>query len=146
MRDAAKPSRGVDAEAFRIEWHRIVAQRDVVALGDVLADDVSLGAPPYWQKLRGRELVQHLLGLIIDTIEGFTYRREWSAGGELALEFVGRVGELELQGIDLISLNGDGKIQNLDVLMRPVNAVVSLREIIAPQMAAFIARRNPPAD
>jgi hypothetical protein len=146
MSDAAKPSGAVDVEAFRIEWHRIVAQRDVVALGDVLADDISLGAPPYWQKLRGRELVQHLLGLIIDTIEGFTYRREWSAGGELALEFAGRVGELELQGIDLISLNGDGKIQNLDVLMRPVNAVVSLREIIAPQMAAFIAKRNPPAD
>jgi hypothetical protein len=30
--------------------------------------------------------------------------------------------------------------------MRPVNAVVSLREVIAPQMAAFIAKRNPPAD
>jgi hypothetical protein len=146
MRDAAKPSRGVDAEAFRIEWHRIVAQRDVVALGDVLADDISLGAPPYWQKLRGRDLVQHLLGLIIDTIEGFTYRREWSAGDELALEFTGRVGGLELQGIDLISLDRSGKIKNLDVLMRPVNAVVSLREVIAPQMAAFIAKRNPPAD
>ena len=145
MSDAAKPSGAVDAEAFRVQWHRIVARRDVVALGDVLADDVSLGAPPYWQKLRGRDLVQHLLGLIIDTIEEFTYQREWSAGGELALEFTGRVGELELQGIDLISLDRDGKIQNLDVLMRPVSAVVSLREIIAPQMAAFIAKRNPAA-
>ena len=43
-------------------------------------------------------------------------------------EFTGKVGDLDLQGIDLITLNGDGRVQNLDVLMRPVNAVIALRE------------------
>jgi hypothetical protein len=32
------------------------------------------------------------------------------------------------------------KVSNLDVLMRPVNAVISLRDRIAPQMAAFISQ------
>ena len=35
-----------------------------------------------------------------------------------------------------------GQVSNLDVLMRPVNAVIALREIIAPQMAAFLAQRS----
>jgi len=47
------------------------------------------------------------------------------------------VGDLELQGIDLITLNRDGRIQNLDVLMRPVNGVIALRDAIAPKMASF---------
>jgi hypothetical protein len=129
-------------DRFLREWHRIVAERDVAALGAVLAADVTLGAPPYWNKLAGRELVQHLLGLIVHTIEHFTYHREWTQGRELALEFRGRVGETELQGIDLITLDAEGRIQNLDVLMRPVNGIVALRDRIAPRMAEYLAQRS----
>ncbi len=129
------------ADAFLTEWHRIVAERDLVALENVLAEDIAIGAPPYWEKLRGRPLVHYLLGRIVHTIEDFTYQREWQDGNELALEFSGHVGDHQLQGIDLITLNERGVIQNLDVLMRPVNAVLSLREVIAPQMAAFLAEQ-----
>ncbi len=129
-------------EAFLVEWHRIVRERDVAALAPLLAPDVELGAPPYWDALRGAALVQHLLGLIVETIEGFTYHREWRAGSELALEFRGRVGELELQGIDLISLDATGRIRRFDVPMRPVNAVIALRDAIKPRMVAYLAKRS----
>jgi hypothetical protein len=130
-----------DAKAFLERWHRIVAERDLTALHDVLAADVTLGAPPYWNKLTGRPVVERLLGLILETIDGFRYRREWVAGRELALEFHGRVGELELQGIDLITLDADGRIASIDVPMRPMNAVAALRERIAPRMAEWLAQR-----
>ena len=132
----------IELREFLTEWHRVVAERDLSALPSLLADDVSLGAPPYWARFQGRELVQHLLGLILHTIEELTYHREWQKGNDLALEFTGRVGELELQGIDLISLNDRFSIQSLDVLMRPMNAVNELRDTIAPQMASFIAGRD----
>jgi hypothetical protein len=126
---------------FLEEWHRIVARKDLDRLREVLAEDVSIGAPPYWNRLEGRDLVHHLLGRVVDTIDGFTYHREWVEGRELALEFSGRVGDLDLQGIDLISLDEGLRVARLDVLMRPVNAVIALREAIAPQMAAFLAER-----
>jgi hypothetical protein len=132
----------VSVDDFLSEWHRIVAERDRDALRAVLAEDVSIGAPPYWNRIQGRDVVHHLLGIIIDTIEGFTYHREWQRGNELALEFTGRVGELELQGIDLITLDDWFAIGKLDVLMRPLDAILALREIVAPQMTAFLARRN----
>ncbi|MCP4906189.1 MAG: hypothetical protein GY910_14525 [bacterium] len=47
------------------EWHRIVKTRDLEGLERILAEDVSMGAPPYWDKLSGRVIVHHLLGLII---------------------------------------------------------------------------------
>jgi len=126
---------------FLTEWHRIVSEKDMAALRSVLAEDITMGAPPYWEKLRDVELVHHLLGIIVNTIEDFTYHREWQQGGELALEFTGHVGDLDLQGIDLISLDDELRIRSLDVLMRPVGAVIALRETVAPQMAAFLADR-----
>jgi hypothetical protein len=62
-------------------------------------------------------------------------------GSELALEFRGRVGGLELQGIDLISLDASGRVRRLDVPMRPINAVSALRDAIAPRMAKYLAQR-----
>jgi hypothetical protein len=124
--------------AFLDEWHRLVRERDVPELAALLAPDVEIGAPPYWEPLRGQALVQHLLGLILETIEGFAYHREWKMGHEFALEFRGRVGALELQGIDLISLDASGRIRRLDVLMRPVNGVIALREAIAPRMMEYL--------
>jgi hypothetical protein len=127
-------------DAFLDEWHRIVRERDVPALAALLAPEIAIGAPPYWEPFRGAPLAQHLLGLILETVEGFAYQREWKAGGELALEFRGRVGVLELQGIDLISLDEAGRIRRLEVLMRPVNAVNALIAAIAPRMADYFAR------
>ena len=61
-----------DAAAFLDRWHRIVQARDLEALGDVLSPDVSIGAPPYWERFPGHALCQHLLGLILETVEDFT--------------------------------------------------------------------------
>jgi hypothetical protein len=131
-----------DADAFLATWHEIVASRDLAGLRRVLADDIALGAPPYWTRLEGVDLVCHLLGLVITTIEGFTYHREWRSGSELALEFTGRVGDKDLQGVDLISLDDDNKVKQLEVPMRPVNAVVALQRAIAPGMEAFLSRKG----
>jgi len=138
-----------EVDGFMAEWHRVVSEKDRDALVGLLAEDVSLGAPPYLEKLQGRDLVQHLLGLIMSTIDEFTYHREWEKEGELALEFTGCVGELQLQGIDLISLISLGDrmvIQNIDVLIRPANAIDALRDVIAPQMGAFLAQAGQGAD
>jgi hypothetical protein len=133
-------------DTFLTEWHRMVAEKDLDALGALLADGVALGVPPYWEKLRGHALAHFLLGRIIHTIAGFTYRREWRNGSELALEFTGRIGELDLQGIDLITLDEQGRVANLDVMIRPINAVLALRDEIGPLMAEFLAQRSREAD
>lgn len=135
-----------EADGWLSEWHRIVSEKDVDSLARLLAEDVSLAAPPYWEPFRGRVIAHHLLGLILDTIEEFTYHREWRNGSEYALEFTGTVAGLNLQGLDLISLNDRGEVQKLDVLIRPANAVEALREIVAPRIGAFLAGSKPSAD
>lgn len=127
---------------FLTDWHRMVAERDLDAIPGFIADDVSMGAPPYWTRFEGRVAVEHLLELILETIEGFTYHREWQNERELALEFTGRVGDTDLQGIDLITLDDTNRVTRLDVLMRPVNAVQALIEVVRPRMLEFLASQN----
>lgn len=126
---------------FLDRWHRIVESRDLDALGEILGESPTLGAPPYWQKLAGRDVVHHLLGIIIETIEGFTYHREWINESELALEFTGQVAGMDLQGIDLITLDQAGQLVNIDVMIRPINAVEALMEQVTPRMTEFFAKR-----
>jgi hypothetical protein len=129
----------MDPRAFLDRWHRIVAERDMQALAEIVAPDISMGAPPYWDRLEGKDLVVHLLGVILDTIEDFAYRREWIDGPELALEFRGHVGDRQVQGIDLISLDSQGRVRRLDVLIRPLNSLQHLRDVVAPRMAEYLA-------
>lgn len=126
------------ADQFLVAWHQAVAERDPEALGALLSPDISMGAPPYWKRLEGKAVVQTLLGVIVDTIEDFTYHRELVDGSNLALEFTGRVGKLGLQGIDLITLDDDGRLQRLDVMIRPINALLALRESVAPKIAVAL--------
>ena len=128
-----------NAEAFLATWHTIVATKDLAGLANAAADEITLGAPPYWQKLEGKALVVHLLGVIVETIEGFTYHREWWNGRELALEFTGTVDGMGLQGIDLITLDDHNRIRNLDVLIRPLNTLTVLRDKVGVRMAEFLA-------
>jgi len=127
-----------NAEEFLDRWHRVSAEKDLDALRDLLADDVTIGAPPYWQRLSGKDLVHHLLGVILYTIEGFTYYREWISGAELALEFKGKVDDLDLQGMDLITLDDDNRVVCVDVMIRPLNAVITLQEKVSALMLAFL--------
>jgi len=131
-----------DPAAFLSRWHRIVETRDEVALGEILAPNPSLGAPPYWQKFVGHDVVHYLLGVILQTIDPLHYHREWSDDREFALEFSGQVAGIELQGIDLITIDDDGRLVNIDVMIRPADAVAELIEQVTPRMTEFFAARS----
>ncbi len=126
-----------DGEAFLEKWHGILANKDMDGMRSLLAEDMTMGAPPYWNKLEGIDVIHYLLGVIISTIEDFTYYREWVSGSELCLEFRGHIGDRQLQGVDLITINDDGLVSNLDVMIRPMSALVALKEAVRPQMEGF---------
>lgn len=125
-------------DGFLTEWHRLVREKDTAAIPAMLAENVAIGPPPYWNRLEGKDAVAFLLGVILSTIEDFTYRREWRNGAELALEFSGNVEGKPLQGIDLITLDSEGRVSKIDVPMRPVGTINVLIEKVTPQMMNYL--------
>ena len=117
-------------------WHRCTADKDMTALGEILADGVVFHSPFLWKPKLGRELTTIVLSAASQVFEDFTYHRELTDGTTWVLEFSARVGEFSLKGVDLIRFNAEGKIEDLEVIVRPAKGLHALAEAMGKQMAA----------
>ncbi|WP_171101292.1 MULTISPECIES: nuclear transport factor 2 family protein [unclassified Ruegeria] len=112
----------------------IVRMQEVVAKGDealihaLLAEDVRFSPPTYYSTWTGRAPVAAVLGHVGQVFSDFRYRRIMGDGLDWALEFQCKVGALDAVGVDLITLNDDGLIQEFEVVMRPYKTIGALRE------------------
>lgn len=76
----------------------------------------------------GREQVAKVMSRVLDVVDEFTVTRIISGDGCFAVATTIRIGTTELDGIDLIGVNAEGKIASLATHLRPMRAVVALQE------------------
>lgn len=107
--------------------HAALINKDVDALRACLADDVVFRPPTYWKDWEGPETTLAILGHVMELFEDFHYKRIWNDHPDYALEFKTRIGDLDAEGVDLITLNEDGKVAEFTVVMRPIKTVEALR-------------------
>ena len=100
------------------------------------APDAVLRSPVSFKPFEGREAISQLLAILLETFEDFRYTDEFETEGKAALVFRARVGDRELQGLDLFRFGADGQIAELTVMVRPLSAVIALAEAVGPKLAA----------
>lgn len=123
------------AAAFLAEWHVFVADRTAETLAPLMAEEVLIRTPLYWKPRGGRLLCATLIAGVANIFEDLTYVRQWVSERDICLEFATKIGDIAVKGVDLITLNDEGLIQELEVMVRPPNALEILRE----RMDAFVA-------
>ncbi len=118
------------------EWHRIVRERDVDALDDLLADDVVFHSPVVHTPQRGRPITTMYLAAAVAVFgnETFRYLREFRAASEAVLEFVVTIDGIEVNGVDMIQWNDAGRIVDFKVMLRPLKAM----NLIHQKMGAML--------
>ena len=62
---------------------------------------------------------------------GFRYLREVVGERDAALEFAVTLDGIEINGVDLIRWNNEGKITDFKVMVRPLKAVNTLHQLMA---------------
>ena len=90
--------------------------------------------PVYHRALEDRETISALVGVLLATFEDFHYTDELHGDDAHALVFRTRVGDYELQGIDLLRFDDDGLIREFTVLIRPLEALQHLAEVVLARM------------
>ena len=116
---------------------RLAAEaKDLELLTETLREDVELHSPILFRGFEGREAVGHILTHVAATLEDLTYVDELHEGSTVALRFKARVGERELEGIDFLELDDEGRVAVLTVFMRPMSALTAFNEQMAARLGA----------
>lgn len=114
-----------------------VEARDLDALVGTLAPDVVLHSPVTFRPYTGREAVGTLLRLIAETFEDMRYTDELRGpDGVEVLVFRARVGDREIEGVDILRPGADGLIADLTAVIRPLSGLAALAEAIGPKVSS----------
>ena len=112
-----------------------VESQDLEAGIACLAPDVVFHSPVTFKPYEGRDDVGGLLGIVFRTFEDFRYTDELEGEGVHALIFKARVGDKEVEGLDLLRTNEDGLIADFTVMVRPLSAAIALAEAVGKGLA-----------
>jgi SnoaL-like protein len=110
--------------------------KDFSAIEELFADQVSFRSPVVFKPYEGREAIGVLLGAVAQVFEEFRYTDQVETGDTAVLVFEARVGDRELNGVDILRFDDDGRIGELMVMVRPMSAMNALAEAMQSKLAA----------
>jgi hypothetical protein len=118
------------------DFRAAIERRDLDGMVATLADDVVLHSPVSFKPFEGKEAVGRLFEILLRTFEDFRYTDELAGEEVQALIFRARVGDRDVEGLDLVRPGPDGRIVDFTVMVRPLTGVIALAEAVGPQLAA----------
>lgn len=121
-------------------WHRLMRERDVDGLDDLLADDAVFHSPVVHTPQEGKAITRQYLAAAFHVLgnDQFEYLREIVDGNNAVLEFRTELDGIVINGIDMIQWDEEGRIRDFKVMVRPLKAVNKLHE----KMAAMLEVRK----
>jgi hypothetical protein len=118
------------------DFRAAVEGGDHAGMVAALAPDPVLRSPVSFKPFEGREAVSRLFEILLEVFEDFRYTDEFEADGKAALIFNARVGDREVEGLDLFRLDDEGRIRELTVMVRPASGLMALGEAVGARLAA----------
>jgi SnoaL-like protein len=122
---------GMHADGFRTA----VEAKDLDAALDRLSPSVVLHSPVTFRPFEGAEAVRALFTILFEVFEDFRYEDAFVSpeGGEV-LHFRARVGDRDVEGIDMVRFDADGLIEEFTVMVRPLSAALALRDAVGSRL------------
>jgi SnoaL-like domain len=108
--------------------------KDFSAIDELFSEDVTFRSPVVFKPYEGREAVAMLLGAVSQVFEDFRYTDQVETGDAAAIAFSAHVGEKELDGIDFLHFGEDGRINRMEVFIRPMSGVHALAEAMQKKL------------
>ena len=121
-------------------WHSIVKTRNIKGLDQLLAEDVIFHSPVVHTPQIGKTITtQYLMAaFFVFFNETFHYVREVSSAADAVLEFKVEIDGIQVNGVDMLAWNEEGKITEFKVMIRPLKAI----NLIHEKMAAMLQARK----
>jgi hypothetical protein len=115
-----------------------VEAMDHAAAVATLAEDVVFHSPVTFRAFEGRDATAHVLAAVMRVFSEFRYTDVLMGtpptGNVHALVFRANVGDREVEGIDLVRVNGDDLIDDFTVFARPLSGLTALAQRMAEEL------------
>jgi SnoaL-like domain len=102
--------------------------KDFSQLDELATEDVTFRSPVVFKPYEGREALRMVLGAVVEVFEDFRYVDQVETDRTAVLAFKARVGERELDGVDILRFDDRGRVGELMVMVRPMSGVQALAE------------------
>ena|SRR5215218_584414 len=116
------------------QFRAAAESKDFSAIDELFAEDVTFKSPVVFKPYEGRDAVAMILGAVVRVFEDFRYTDQVETGETATLAFSARVGDRELDGIDLLRFDPDGRVRELAVYVRPMSGVNALAEAMKAKL------------
>jgi SnoaL-like domain len=103
---------------------------------ELFSSDVVFRSPAVFKPYEGRDALGVLLGAVVEVFEDFRYVDQVETGETAVLVFEARVGEKQLNGVDVLRFGEDGRIAEMMVMVRPLSGLTALVEEMGRRLAA----------
>lgn len=101
-----------------------IEKRDHETLKDALAEDVTLYGPMVSEPYHGRDAVGGLVARVVfHVFQDVRYVGELREGSDEVLRFQCLVGDTDIEGVDLVRYDDEGKVKLLTLIVRPIAAM-----------------------
>ena len=136
-------------------WHQHLRGQLPGGLDALLHEDCVFYSPVVFSPQRGRDISKLYLSAAANVLPGedaadepssdgdqhgkFRYTKKIAEGHHAMLEFETMVGEISVNGVDIITCDDDGWITEFKVMMRPYKALDAVRDQMAAMMETLSA-------
>jgi SnoaL-like domain len=110
--------------------------KDFARAEELFSPEVVFLSPAVYEPYTGLEALGRLLRTVAEVFEDFRYVDQVETGDTAVLIFEARVGDKELNGVDVLRFGGDGRIEELTVMIRPFSGLQALLEEMGRRLAA----------
>lgn len=111
-----------------------IETKDPGKIAAVLSPEVTFRSPAVHRPYAGRETVMVILGAVLQVFEEFGYVGSVREGDEEVLRFTARVGDREIDGVDIVRYGDDGLVAELSVMIRPLSGLQAVQQAMATQL------------
>lgn len=109
--------------------------KDFSGIDELFAENVEFRSPVVFKPYEGRDAVAMLLGAVAQVLEDFRYTDQVETDGAAALAFSARVGDRELDGIDFLHFDSNGRVHRMAVYIRPMSGINALADAMQKKLA-----------
>ncbi len=100
--------------------------KQIDAAEGLFSEDVVFRSPVFFKPYQGTEVLRFILSNVIEILDDFHYISQVETGDVAVLMFEAKVGELQVQGVDILGFAASGLIDEMTVMVRPMNGLQAL--------------------